>query len=99
MPIANIIHARTNPFNNEIMAILEDSWHDNVVKDSTKFKHGLLEIEYMGIKYTTIPDVIAFVNQEYSHAITLYMYDIDTYNCIDYETIEKKDNIYYLVKK
>ena len=101
MPVANISDHRTNKVCADVMAIIEDSWHDNTCDNATQFNYPPWEKEVSGLSIarTTIADVIAYVNQTYEHDITLYLHDLGTVGFDDYQTIEKKDGHYNLVSK
>ena len=93
MPICNIIDRRSNNYNSNIMAIFEDSWHDNGAKDGTHFEVDD-QIIYLGIKSTNVENAIKYANQEFTSSVTLFLYDVGANNVSDYDTIELINNKY-----
>lgn len=87
MPVANIVDHRTNSYNVNVMAIFEDSYHDNVVKDATQFE-VIDDIMYLGIKETTIEKAIMYATTYIKSRVTLYLYNVGEENYSDYDTIE-----------
>lgn len=71
MPICNIVDHRSNKFQTEVMAIYEDSWHDNSIDGATKFKPTDDNVMYLGIEKTTVEYAIQYVNQEISTAVPI----------------------------
>ncbi len=98
MPICNIVDRRKNCYNINIVAVIEDSWHDNTCLDATQFSDTNDIVDYLCIKNTTIENVIKYVAQEWpNQSITLFLYDIDTNHIVDYETIIVNDGKLYAI--
>ena len=106
MPVFNIVDHRNGPHKSEkVLAIIEDSWHDYVSEDrDIAISKGITmedKVDYIGIRSTSVQDVIQWVNQEYpQNSITLFLYDVDDgQNYTDYQTIIfTNDQRYKLVK-
>lgn len=90
MPIANIVDCRTNRYNINVMVVFEDSWHDNCIKDATQFNF-VDNIDYLGIKETTVERAIKFANKRFTNEVTLYLYDVGECNYIDYSYIDNNN--------
>ena len=100
MPICNIIDGRKNHYDVNVMAIIEDSWHDNVCPNATQFPTSDDIVDYLGIRNTTIENVIKYATQEWPmHPLTLFLYDSNSNNHVSYETIVADDNKLYLLEK
>ena len=100
MPICNIIDRRTNKYDVNVMAIYEDSWHDNSCPNSTRFKDTGDGVSYLGIGETTVDHAIQYARQRWpTQALTLFLYDLGVNNYVDHKTIKLEDNLYKLEPK
>ena len=77
-----------------IMAIYENSWHDNSVDGSTKFPY-IEPVEdpclYFGVETVSIKDAIEYGNHEWDVDVTLYLYDIGSGNYSDMLTLARNE--------
>ncbi len=102
MPICNIVDRRTNSFKVEVMVIFEDRWHDNSVDGSSKFEELGVNlkkgVDYLGIRRTTIELAIQYAAQEWKQPVTLFLYDLNINNSIDYDHIKEQGGEFILIK-
>lgn len=94
MPIVNIVDERRNKYDVNVMAILEDAWHDNCIDGATYHNSDVGdEISYIGIQKTTIENIIKLANEKWGNIqLTLFLYDVGENNYFDYVTITKADD-------
>ena len=93
MPVTNIIDNRTNKYDVNIMVIFEDSWHDNTIKGASQFNDSIDDIDYLGIKRTTIASALRYAQEHISSEVTLYIYDIGCNNHINYDYIDENNKL------
>lgn len=97
MPVVNIIDQRSNKHNVDITAIFEDAWHDNSCTDATQFKviEGMGDDTclYLCIGKTTVNKAIIYANEKIKSDVTLYLYDQNSNNYVDYSYIDDDNNL------
>ena len=93
MPITNIVDKRTNKYNVDVMAIFEDSWHNDSSENTLQFNITNNGIEYIGIRKTTITRAIKYAEQHISSDVTLFIYDVGVENYVDYDYIDENNKL------
>ena len=100
MPVHIEDNRSGNPTTDNVMAIFEDSWHDNAPGRADNFDDSEEVVLYMGIRNTTVDMAVKYANQTWpSNDVTLYIYDIGDNNYADYDSIVIRDGKCYLTPK
>lgn len=93
MPVSNIIDRRTNKYNVNCLVIFEESWHNNSIEGATQFNDDTEHVLYLCVKSTTIQKAIKYINKNYEHDITIFLYDVNDNEHPCYLTIDDDLNL------